>query len=240
MIIFRVNTKVNQWKDDLVLSTLQTDIFLPKDYNPPKYSNPSLHNEVSETNVTTSISSWEFSSKSFLSNLSTSYDILINSSTHIFNSTPSYYSNETTLDINFLKDMFTYTFDYFDHSILSQYGIEFESLSTPDSITIASWFTPLLNLSSQIILFDIIWRIIQSFRYLYKHWKGTIIKIQPVDLRLSSSHELITRWITPLINIMSGISHLSFYIFMILLGLGLILWTFSGNHLIFLIIVFFL
>lgn len=212
------------------MKTLQTDVFLPKDYNPPKYNHTSQDGFGGTDHV---VPSWESSANIFLSNLSTSYDAMIKSFNEPINSTLYFSVNGTAPDMSFLRDLFTSTIETLHFKdIMSQYGVQFEPLYMPDTVTFVAWFSPLLSLSSQIILFDIIWRILQSLRYLYKHWKGSIIKIEPADLRVSSqcTGNKITRWMVPIQTIITWISQLSFYIVLLLLGIGILLWTFSGNY----------
>jgi hypothetical protein len=94
---------------------------------------------------------------------------------------------------------------------------------------IASWFTPLLHLTSQVIFFDILWRILKSFRLFYKHWKGTIIRVPPVDLREHSLVDDLGGMCGSIFTtMMQFMSQLSLYVIFILVGLGLLLWTLSG------------
>jgi hypothetical protein len=61
-----VNAKVKAWNDDLVKTTLNTEIFTPKDYHPPVYASSSSESTPDEV-----VSSWDSQSKvSALSSLS--------------------------------------------------------------------------------------------------------------------------------------------------------------------------
>lgn len=101
-------------------------------------------------------------------------------------------TNNTWLEnLQSLRDFINQQINQLDiNSIISQYGFEFqyESFSLPEPIIIATWFQPLLSLSENLIFFDIIWRIFQTFRISYRFWKGTSIKIPPVDIRNKSTH----------------------------------------------------
>lgn len=91
-LLCRMNAKIKAWNDDLVKTTLNTQIFVPKDYQPPSYTSPySLRKDTTADEV---VSFWDFNSKvlilysflsshsdpkDYLSNLSSSYDELIES-----------------------------------------------------------------------------------------------------------------------------------------------------------------
>jgi hypothetical protein len=107
----RMNAKVKAWNDDLVKTTLNTQIFIPKDYHPPVYTSPSsspsssltddqiVSSYDSDSKVCISLSlphpplsSPSLSSsghKKYLTDLSSSYDELIESFAPVTPSPPS-------------------------------------------------------------------------------------------------------------------------------------------------------
>jgi hypothetical protein len=96
---------------------------------------------------------------------------------------------------------------------------------------LASWFTPLLRLSSQIIFLDILWRIMKSINSLKKHWRGTIITFPPADLRATASNQqqILEFWSSFVNIVMTFLTHRLLYVILGLLAIGIVLWTISGE-----------
>ena len=58
---------------------------------------------------------------------------------------------------------------------------------SPGAVDIEVWVTGALTIEGLFMMLDVIYRALQSWKLLRKHWKGSHVNVAPVDLRPSKS-----------------------------------------------------